>query len=381
MNSNVLTPTGWKNIFDLKVRDRVCNPDGTLSEVSWVSEVSDKDTYRFTFIDDAVVETTADSLWAASESGRRSRRKKPKVEIPDGLDPIIEWNLHYIRNYKLISTMDVIRLFNVGQEKKEKGERPTWPLIPLTNPVSLSRVKNPWQILPPYTMGVLLGDGALSKNAVTWNKPDQEIAEFVSKELFYLDFPLKVSPRSDGETFGLIKRDSADDPAMRYLERVKLSGCLSETKFVPEVYKWLQVSDRFDITQGLMDTDGTADEAAHTSFTSTSKELALGVQFLLRSLGYTATMSDRIPTYTYEGQTLEGQRAYTLYIKGRDTHKLFRLPRKRSLVENYQYNGGDEWPKRRLIKVEHLGMRPSRKFQVTSLNGAYITDDFIVAHT
>ena len=164
------------------------------------------------------------------------------------------------------------------------------------------------------------------------------------------------------------------------LEMCKLYGLSAKDKHIPTCYKWGTVEERFAIIQGLMDTDGTIDQQGKTiSFCSISKQLAEDVQFVIRSLGGSAKITTKQPFYTNDkGERINGQLAYTVFIRIKDAQRLFRLDRKKARCT--PYNGGVSEVARRIVGYRHIGKKDGRCITVDDVNSLYLTNDFIVTH-
>jgi hypothetical protein len=165
---------------------------------------------------------------------------------------------------------------------------------------------------------------------------------------------------------------------MPILLKLGILGSKSENKFIPDVYKWGSIEDRWAILQGLMDTDGTVSKSAG-EFTSISKQLAEDVQFIARSLGASATMTEKEAFYRDEdGNKVHCNNAYRVRIKLPDSGNLFRLPRKKEKCK--PFNGGVSEVCRRIISYRYIGKKDARCITVDSRHSLYMVQDFIVTH-
>jgi hypothetical protein len=157
-------------------------------------------------------------------------------------------------------------------------------------------------------------------------------------------------------------------------------GKKSNTKFIPDDYKLSSIENRLSILQGLLDTDGTADSRGHVSFCSTSFQLAVDVQFIVRSLGGKATIRERHPSYKSKtGEKIKGMTAYDVYIKTDCDKSLFRLERKKDRCNN-GFNGGYSPLCNRIVDYRYYGKEKVRCIYIESEDHLYITNDFIVTH-
>jgi len=153
-------------------------------------------------------------------------------------------------------------------------------------------------------------------------------------------------------------------------------GKRSWEKFVPEYALTASIEYRLAVLQGLMDSNGYADERGRCYFTSTSRRLATGVRRLVWSLGGKARTKS--PTYLYSGEKLKGRTAYEIYIALNRSNALFRLTRKKQQCRN-GWNGGYE-DMRAIVGIEEEGEEECTCIKVASLRGLFLVDDYIVTH-
>lgn len=210
--------------------------------------------------------------------------------------------------------------------------------VPLVSPVEFDERPVP---LDPYVVGVLLGDGSLSRGGVQLTSHDDDVElrdEFVR------------SMRRTIPEFSLVKASGKlhyvmDCGGVRG-KRTKLTAALdglglldhgAPDKFVPEVYKINSVAVRMRVLAGLLDTDGTVDRAGRISFSTVSRALHEDVRFLFESIGARVTVyvKDSPKYHTSAGERKCGRRAFCITAAGlpSDTMRnLFFLSRKKDRV-------------------------------------------------
>lgn len=327
----VLTPGGWRPIGDLKVGDLVIGSDGTPTEVTGVYPQGILPIYTVVFSDGATTRTCGDHLWAIRTKGDENRG----------------------RPWKIKSTEELVSV---------AGNSDSWR-IPIPSPLDLPERDLP---LDPYLLGVLLGDGSFRGGNPSLTTKDPEIVDQVRSLL--PSAPMVLGHR--GRNRYDITRGRAN-PVKDILADLGLWGRLSPQKHVPEMYLWASPAQRLALLQGLMDTDGCANKNGHCSFTSTSRNLAESVVFLVRSLGGTSP--------TRKGQShLNGERHRDHY---RATVKLpegtfpFRLKRKLDRLKI-----GGRPPVRTLRKITVAGDAEAVCIKVAADDSLYVTKDFIVTH-
>ena len=343
LDEPVLTPRGWKTMGDMKRGSRVLTPTGHQAAVTHVYPHPNKEVFLLTFDDGSSTRAGGEHLWKFKATGYKRKA------IADN-------------NWHIDDTNEMKRRLDLGQHV----------LIPTINPARLQ--KHPrLKELPadPYLLGLWLGDGHVTTakrqydpiSAVGITSTDDEITQYI-------------------KDFGFIKRDHQHHPLAKKndvskfytaLRDLKLKFCKSDTKFVPPIYLRGTVEVRTAILQGLMDSDGTCDPKGYCSFTSTSKQLAIDVQYLAWSLGAKATL-----TGPHES-TLNGQRHkdhYDVYIQPAGKFTPFRLGRKLSRIQPYMHKELT----RRVVSIVSVGKVDCACIQLDDLEHLYITKDFIVTH-
>lgn len=368
--SKALTPFGWKLVDDIKVGDALIAVDGTHTNVLAVYPHQDKDLYKFTFADGATLTVTDDHVWMYWYAGKRIKAERKYVLY----SPEKGVHTENVRG-KLGLSKDLYEWHRQEEQRVADGKRPRWILMPLCEPVKFtkpaSRHDAPHKI-DPYLMGILIAEGSLngtSSFAITSGDP--EIMQWVEDALPY------------GDSFGFIRemtRGISGGETKARLEHFGLYPSTSDTKFIPDVYKYTTVEDRFSLMQGLMDGDGYVDNRGHCSYTTVSKQLAEDVQFLARSLGAKATITDKQGGYKSPetGEHIETKRVYNVWMQGAHLDKFVRLPRKKERLK--PYNGGVSTPSRRVVNIEKVGMGDGVCFAIDHPTGLHVVQDFVVTH-
>lgn len=370
METKVLTPKGFKLLGDIEVGDQVTNPDGTTATVIATHFPKDQQFYRVTFSDGASVEAGADHLWGVRNATNRKRDKVPIGPVPQGMSEVDEWNFRYFQRYAVVTTTELFEQFSRGDALA----------VPLTSPCTFTRPSGRWPILPPYTIGVLIGDGSMSGSSVSWTKPDEFVVEKVAKDIAHLG--LMVTEQSEADRHGIARPVASEvESAQELLRRVGLMGTHSYDRFIPDYYKMGSIETRYAIINGLMDTDGSVDDRGHVEYSTASKQLAEDVQWVLRSLGYTATIS--VKAEPKIGDIIH-RPSYRIYVRGNNMKRLFTLPRKLSRMKDRVGVGsgstGDLWVDNRIVSIEPTVVEDGKCITVDNPNHLYVTDDFIVTH-
>lgn len=365
IESKVLTPFGWSRMGDLSVGSIVSNPTGGAAEVLAIHPLGEQPLYRVSFSDGASTLVTGDHLWLARRSARKI--KADRRYFPFGEEDRVHGKLYTTQQMIILMEEEARRC----PERDEWGNGASGMLIPLTKPVEFCPGRR-LPILDPYVLGALIGDGCL-RGSVSFASVDPEITDAMKArtglELIH----------GGGANWRYRTKDSAE--LRDRLERLGLMDHLAYDKFIPEAYKWGALTTRWEITQGLMDTDGYVDGRGHCSYTTISPKLADDFRAILWSLGFKVSKKCGPAGYKDKhGVFVECQDAYTLYISGFNTRDMFKLTRKRDRCVDVTDGSGPSAPCRRITNIESVGKSEAQCITVDHPNGLYITDDFIVTH-
>lgn len=337
----VLTPKGFVNIEEIRVGDEVVTPDNKIERVLNVWPQGIVDIYRVTMQDGVGVNVCGNHLWEYFLAGKKSRGTKVR------------------------STLEIKKKVDYENSKKI-GARRFKPCLRLISPVSLPKHPEPLHIAP-YTLGVILGDGHISGSGARITSMDQEILNGILQDGYELSAPRGkgISQASDYTIYGLKDK----------LTRLNLLNTRSNSKFIPEQYKYASIEDRFSIVQGLMDTDGYVDSTGSTYYSTVSKQLCDDMVFILRGLGFTCTIQLKPAGYKSikTGEYIECQPCYELYIRGQNQEKLFRLSRKlaRCKYKEVSY---------RIDNIDFVGRDYATCIEISGSQKLFITSHFIVTH-
>ena len=287
--------------------------------------------------------------------------------------------------------------------------------IPVCGPLELPETELP---LPPYALGVWLGDG--TSDSARYTSADPEIAlhleaeGMVATHLGGYAYSLKI-PRSKcypaerncaicgkpflpksvevttcGRSCGGRRGARRAQPTCKLcqvpitgtlpgfltcrpcLDRTSAKGVLRElgilsNKHIPAKYLRASEDQRRALLAGLLDTDGTVNRTGSVQFSVTSRLLAEDARELLWSLGYRCGWSEK----KVKGRTPESSTAYTITFTTNDD--VFRLERKR--IAHKERRPATVTPRtqqRFITAVRPVVSVPVRCVQVASPEGMYL---------
>lgn len=183
--------------------------------------------------------------------------------------------------------------------------------------------------LDPYAMGAAIGNGILGTYGFEFSSDDRETVAQLETI-----FGLPAKKKKTGYTwYFVVSENEKNDKLLQtrdILQEVpELIGRKSGEKFIPDIYKFGSIEQRWALIQGLFDTDGTIQGSSrfNVSYSTTSERLAHDVQEVLWSLGIMSSIKPHSNKRDWnESETFD----YHVHVKvqNKDKAKFFRLPRK-----------------------------------------------------
>lgn len=342
LSSKIRTPNGWSTMGELQVGDTIITPAGNISTITHVHPQHLKKIYRVSFKDGRYTRCCADHLW--------------KI-----------YSHNYKEGYRVIDTLELQRILKHQTYK---------PHIDLILPQAGEALPISYDI-DPYVLGCLIGDGSMTQIGIRITSNDNEIINEMTRLMpSFCIKPLKKSKYGHS-----ITRTSKTSKALYILLReLNLFGLTSDKKFIPDIYKRGSVQQRIDLIQGLLDTDGFVGKGGNISFCQTSKQLALDIIEIIRSIGGIAYISrEYTPVCVYKGRKVNGKRAYNVTIRYRAPRDLLRLSRKRNRCSiNYQYADLKLAVDSVTEDIDQAEL--CKCITIDDPQHLYITDDYIVTH-
>ena len=352
LDAKILTPNGWTTMGDMKVGDEVLTPEGKISKVIGVYPQGEKDIYQIILKDGRSTEACGEHLWKV-------------YGIPVGIERKKSWSV--------INTEEINdKLTNTNYKLK----------IPLVTNELFSNVELESDlIIPPYLMGVLLGDGSFNENSIKLTTGDLFICDKVKSIL-----PLELNLVHDSNIDYLITRKEGKgykggdfgNNFVKEIRNLNLFDKKSNNKFIPEKYKTGSLKQKLELLQGLMDSDGTVDKSSHLSYSTISYTLAKDIQEVIWSIGGVCDIKTKQTFYTYKGDKKKGALSYNLSIRISNPKSIVSLPRKLERISNlYQYSST---LKNNIVSVNHIGKKHAQCIMIDDEKHLYVTDDYIVTH-
>lgn len=331
LTAKIMTPNGWTTMGKLKVGDIISGFDGGEQTVTGIFPQGKRPIYKVTFSDKTSTECDLDHLWLCESRVDRDNKTGMKVRS--------------LREIKFV--MD-----NLKNPTKNRFK------IPKTNPIEFSKKD---LLIEPYTLGVILGDGNITRYETIITNPEKEIFDTLTNISGY---SISVRNTSKGKclTYNLLK-------ACSDITKLGLLGKNSFSKFIPPEYLNTTVSDRIALLQGLMDTDGYVNGAS-AEFYSRSVHLAEGVKEIVQSLGGFARIRikevNNLPAYTVS-ISFDKDRFVNIFRVSSKANKF--IPRDKTAS-----NG------KSIVSIDYVRDDEVQCISVSNEDKLYITDDYIVTH-
>lgn len=323
LDTPILTTGGWKTIHSVVPGDYVYGANGLPVLVTGKSDVfTGRTCFRVSTDDGHSVVCDAQHLWNVRLDRRRDRKH-------------------------VYTTYDTGALF-ARQGNMRDFRAPMLPPMPC---VVYPATDTPLPV-PPYTLGVWLGDGSKYDNTMTASPDDAaEMRAHIEAEGY------AATDRSTASSYGILKLKKS----------LRDIGVL-ENKHIPACYFTAAEADRWAIVQGMMDTDGTVSPRGSACFTNTNKRLTDGLSALLTGLG--------VKNSRTEGRAkLNGVDHGPVYRVSFTHPNAFRLQRKRRRAANAHNRFG------RYIRISDTDSVPTQCISVAAEDGLFLAGTgLIVTH-
>ena len=346
----VLTPKGWVKMGDIKIGDKIIGSDGNQQYVIGVYPQGFRTIYKVEFTDNTFVNCDEEHLWSVNTLNMRTA--KTRVDGKSVYKP------NY--GYKVVKTSDMMNFI------KKRG-RYNYRL-PVVSPINFNEKD---VLINPYLLGLLLGDGSICDSGVRISTKDDELFDNIShlnEHSSYNEY-FRVETKS-------IKSINLKVGIKQRLNEYGLLNKKSNNKFIPKDYLYNSAENRVSLLQGLMDTDGYVNKNGTVQFTTVSEQLCDNVRELVLSLGGTAKINTKVPTYTYDGVKKEGQLAYTITMSFANNIVPFKLLRKVS-----KYYKREKYVEQKYVKsITYSHDEEATCIKVSNPDELFVTRDYVLTH-
>lgn len=260
LDTRLYSTDGYTTIGTCKVGDSIYGPDGQLAKITAKSEVFHKPMYELVLEDGRSLKVSEDHINSVLVN-----------TAPNGK---AQWEA------KDLTTKELLKFGWIHTKKGNKKHKGTSSkcILKVQNTLPLVYPEKNLSV-DPYTLGLILGDGSIKKNAsgivITGDKQDT-------------DYYRKQIPYTLGRDYSDKRRPNVITFAVKGINQPIRDLGLSvhgNDKFIPEEYFFGSVEQRLALLQGLLDTDGSVFGSGRITFVSASHKLTNDVARLVRSLG------------------------------------------------------------------------------------------------
>lgn len=307
LDMNILTTNGWVKNKDIEIGDRIIGGDGKETRVIGIYPQGVTKNYKITTIDGREIVSCENHIWNVYSSKWQEERTLTSKQLFD--------KMKYIRYQGRISLPKFFGDYGIEKEF----------------------------IIPPYVLGVLIGDGCLTRG-MCYSKPSTKVFEKVKSCLPQCNIHFGMGNK-------MVYINNFID-GLKYIKQIGLD-VRSYGKFIPQEYFHSSLRQRKELFNGLMDTDGYCRGEGSYEYSTTSKQLSLDVQQLAWSLGYNCKIKTRIGRYTKNGQTIETRVNYRVFINSSP---------------------------QTILKVEEADSCETQCLHVDNHSHLFVIEDYIVTH-
>ncbi len=354
LDEEIPTPCGWKKMRDIHEGDLVFSKSGKTSRVSAESEIFNKPMYRVTFEDGTTVDATGDHIWTIqTKDSRRCTRylpkrkmKKPELRETDG------W--YEKTTSEMLVDYKKVRKDGIGVEYKYR--------VPMAGAVEYPRKD---LIIPPYVLGLWLGDGSKGTNHITVSEEDLEGTKERIEACGYRCAVRRYKARAPRIVV---------DPHQKWMSRAEYAGSFKSNlreigvlldRHIPDDYMYSSEEQRRELLQGLMDTDGTIEKGGQCVFTQKDEKLSLQVLELVRSLGYKASIRKKKVSC---GSRPCGEAHYISFFASKNS-PCFKMDRKKARLKD---SLAPRMSAKSIVGIERIADKPSKCIAIDDGSHLYL---------
>lgn len=432
-------PNGWAKHGDLQPGDLVYAPDGSITEIDYVTPGRDLDLYEVEFSDGQVIKASDTHLWRVSTHKAR-RKNKMNTEQRQKTDLAFEQEQARLRHMAM-TLAGSMAVADADSLANYTGAKPA-TIAKFMQSVSIPSVQLPdrrGHIAWPVDEALIAWADHLADThqmhvdrriSDTLTLSTKELAEAVTvgdgrlnwavevpAPISGPDVPLPMDPYTlgvwlgDGHSYGgqitifdpEIERNlksagfvrvsasptgQAEDVTFENLWQA-LRGTLSYAsnvnskldKRIPAIYLRASYDQRLALLQGLMDADGTIDKKGRCELCLTKKDLATDALELIRSMGIKAQMHDGIAAMTITdeetGKKTRKECGMRYRICFTTTILVFRLSRKADRLPK-TVRPTQKW--NYITAIRHVKSEHGKCIHVVHPEHLYLAGGFIPTH-
>lgn len=364
---------GYTKVEDIKSGDHVFAPDGSPVEVLGVFPRGEMEVYRVRFSDGRSVVVDKDHLWGVYLY---------KHDRDDD-------------NLMVIATHRIANMLSEATSRKTRKLRFS---VPMNRPVQWPKRELP---VDPYVLGAFIADGCLTRSVtpLVISGDDEHIVKKCAERIGAAGYERWSSTHKRATGMVSVNYSWKFLTGEMYrgkkklVQKVDVFGMIPEVynkysteRRIPELYLRASVEQRWELVQGLFDTDGTigAKDGGrfNVSYSTSCEGLANDVRELLMSLGVLSTVTKCHRDNGTGSKSIE----YTVHVRTahNDKERFFSLPRKQEIARRAVTEASEKTYDTDfvdIVSVEPLADKAKTVcLYVDHPDHLYQCDDFIVTH-
>jgi phage terminase large subunit-like protein len=267
----VATPCGFTTMGQLDVGDLVLDSDGKPTKVTWKSPVMlGRECFEVEFSTGETIVCDADHLWVTDAHRDRARARTWAGEDRKAPKPSVKTTREIAASVKVPSGQYTINNHRTS----------------LCGALDLPEADLP---IPPYALGIWLGNGASAEALVTAGLID---AEHIVGQLVANGQDARVRQWCQEKGSAIISLADRSRAGYRFRSAARRLGLLGN-KHIPTIYLRASRDQRLALLRGLMDTDGTITKRGQASYSTSAPRLRDDIRELINSLGFKSTCAER----------------------------------------------------------------------------------------
>lgn len=354
LDTPINTTDGWRVIGDIRVGDSVFDERGQPCNVISTSDIfTGHKCYKVSFEDGESIIADAEHLWTVMTKGSR-RAEKRVCKKTTGVyrhDYRENGGYYNLTTEQMSGDFKHLRRDGKGTEYKYR--------VVVNTPIQYPVQELP---IPPYALGVWLGDGTVGEPHITCGEQDVQEMYF----LLCADGVPNVQCRQFNSRPGIYRISLCvigKNHSNIFTEQLKRLNIFDE-KRIPLLYLRAGVEQRYELLRGLMDTDGYCSKRGECEFSQKSKDFINDFSELLSSLGIKHTV--RHKKIMCNGKECS---AYSVKFFCDKTTPCFKLKRK---VERLKGHLAPRMLNKSIIDIEPVDSVPTKCIMVDSPSHLYL---------
>ena len=338
LNTPIPTPNGFVEMGNLKINDIVYGSNGEQCHITNITDIMyNHKCYEVEFNNGEKIVADANHLWITDSRQDRDRKKG-------------KHNKNYGEKPSIKTTEEIANSVICRDEYNHR--------IKVCQPIQNSHKD---LVIDPYVLGVWLGDGYSLSSAISCDSKDLETIEHIREKGYYIH---KAKNKYEWRiSKGYKDPNKKTDSFTVKLKSLNLLG----NKHIPNDYMNASIEQRFELLQGLMDTDGYTNHKGQCEFSQKNYVLAYQVYQLVNSLGFRATIKEKHAKCDGKDCGI----AYRVMFQAYNDRQVFKLTRKQERLPNRPLKRSHQ-NFRTIVSVKEVPSVPVRCIEVDSADHCYL---------